>query len=118
MKADYLVLKNGQKVRFEWNVNSLGAFTKDTGIEMTDMANGRADIFTLRKLAWYMAVEGEEIEGRTFDISEVELGRLMTQGNLIEFVQIFKEQANTSEQKKSPAMKRFPRVLFRKKGLT
>lgn len=115
MKADYLILKNGQKVRFEWDVNSLGAFAKDTGIEMSDMVGGKADIFTLRKLAWYMAVEGEEIEGRSFNVTEVELGRLMGQSNLIDFVKIFKEQTNTSDQKKSPLPTKFPKVLFRKK---
>lgn len=114
MKADYLTLTNGKKVRIEWNMNSMGAFTIDTGIEMTDLAAGKADIFTLRKVAWYMAREGESIEGRSFELTEVELGRFMSQKEVIEFAQIFASQANTTEQKKNTGQGRSPKIFFRK----
>ena len=114
MKPDYLKLTNGKEVRVEWNMNSMGAFTNDTGIEMTDLAKGKADIFILRKVAWYMAREGEEIEGRSFDMTEVELGRNISQEGVVEFARIFAEQAKTTAQKKSPPVKS-PMIFFRKR---
>lgn len=114
MKPDYLKLTNGREVRIEWNMNSMGAFTTDTGIEMASIANGKSDIFTLRKLAWYMAKEGEEIDGRSFELTEVELGRLLLQSEVITFAQIFASQANTTEQKKNTQKGRLPRIFFRR----
>jgi hypothetical protein len=115
MKPAYLKLTNGKEVRVEWNMNSLGAFTKDTGIEMTDLAKGKADMFILRKVAWYMAKEGEEIDGRSFDMTEVELGRNLDQEGVIVFARIFADQAKTSGQKKNLPQKS-PMIFFRKRG--
>lgn len=114
MKPDYLTLTDGRSVRVEWNMNSLGAFTHDTGIEMTDLAAGEADIFTLRKVVWYMVIEGERLEGRTFELTEVELGSLMSQNEVIEFARIFALQASTTDQKKNTQKGRSPRIFFRK----
>lgn len=115
MKAEYLELSNGEKVRVEWNMNSMGAFVQETGIEMTDLAKGKADILMLRKVAWFMAVEGESIEGRTFTMTEVEMGRMITQNGVIALANIFARQARTEEQKKSPP-ERSPRIFFRRRG--
>jgi len=114
MKADYLKLTNGREVRVEWNMNSMGAFTTDTGIEMTSMAAGKADIFTLRKVAWYMAKEGEEIDGRSFELTEVEMGSLLSQGEVIAFMKTFASQTATTEQKKNTQKGRSPRIFFRR----
>lgn len=114
MEADYLKLTNGRDVRVEWNTNSLGAFTIETGIEMTDLAQGKVDVFLLRKIAWYMAKEGERCEGRVFELSEVDLGMLMRQPQFIAFVQIFKQQSGTTEQKKSEPQNKMKKIFFRK----
>lgn len=114
MKPQYLKLTDGREVRVEWNMNSLGSFTHDTGIEMATLAEGKADIYTLRKIAWHMVKEGEETEGRSFELSEVELGRLMGQAQVIAFAQIFAEQTGSAEQKKSEAPDRMKKIFFRK----
>ena len=114
MKPDYLKLTNGREVRIEWNMNSLGSFTTDTGIEMTSMADGKADIFALRKVAWYMAKEGEEIDGRSFELTEVELGGLLSQSEVIAFMKMFALQTATTEQKKNTQKGRSPRIFFRR----
>jgi hypothetical protein len=115
MKADYLQLTDGRKVRVEWNMNSLGDFTKLTGIEMTDLANNKADINMLRTIAWCCAVEGEEADGRSLNLSEKELGRLIDMSGVLKFAQIFAQQSSNMTEKKSEAPSKSPRIFFRRK---
>lgn len=113
MKADYLTLADGRRVRIMWNMNALGEFTRLTGKEITDLTDGRVDIDTLRKMAWFCAREGEALDGKEFQLSEVELGRLMSMQNIIEFSEILREQTAGAAQKKS-SRGRFPKIFFRK----
>jgi hypothetical protein len=116
MKADYLTLADGRRVRVMFNMNALGKLSKEAGIEMTDLAEGKADINTLRTIAWCSAMEGEALDGREFNLSEVEFGRLITMQGIVAFSAILTEQSSSEAQKKSPQEGRFPRMFFRKKG--
>jgi hypothetical protein len=116
MKADYLTLTNDRKVRILWNMNALGEFTRITGKDITDFIDGRADVNTLRAIAWCSAVEGEEDEGRSLDLTEKEFGRLIDMRGMIEFSKILTEQSSNDGQKKSPLQEKFPKIFYRKKG--
>jgi len=114
MKADYLTLTDGRRVRVEFNMNALDMFVKVTGKEMSDLTDGKADVGTLRTIAWCSAKEGEIIEGRELGIDEIHFGRLMNMANIIEFSEILASQSDTGHQKKSPERGRIPRIFFRK----
>jgi len=116
MKADYLELTNGRKVRIMWNMNALGEFTRVTGKEMTDLAEAKADVDTLRTIAWCSASEGEEAEGRTLDLDEKQFGRLIDMAGIVMFSEILTEQTQGAAQKKSKAPTKFPLIHFRKKA--
>jgi len=112
MKAEYIELDGGRRVRILWNMNALGEFTELTGIEMSDLAGGKAKINELRTMAWCSAKEGEVAEGKELGLSEIEFGRLMTMASIVEFSAILTRQ---SGQKKSPTEHlKFPRTFFRK----
>ena len=113
MKADYLTLDDGRRVRILFNMNALGDLSKKTGIEMTDLAGNKADINTLRTIAWCSAIEGEEAEGRTLELTEKEFGRLISMEGIVSFSAILTAQSNNS-QKKSPG--KSPLIFFRKRG--
>jgi hypothetical protein len=116
MKADYLTLTDGRKVRVEWNMNSLAEFKQITGLEMADLATKGADVAVLRSIAWCCAVEGEDADGRNLNLTEKELGRLIDMGGVVKFAQIFAQQSSNMAEKKSEAPNRSPRIFFRKKG--
>jgi hypothetical protein len=115
MKLHYLVFADGRKVRVEWNMNSMHEFTAITGKELTDLAGMKADIATLRTIALCCIREGEDIEGRSFDLSEKELGRLMGMQEIIKFSEILTE-LSSGAQKKSEPPNRFPKIFRRGKG--
>jgi hypothetical protein len=114
MKADYITLEDGKSVRILWNMNALGEFTKITGMEMSDLAEGKADVNSLRTIAWCSAVEGELADGKELGLSEIEFGRKMTMECIVKFSAILTEQSGNSGQKKSPEPKRPRRIFFRK----
>lgn len=116
MKADYLTLADGRRVRILFNMNALGDVKNKTGIEMTDLAEGKADINLLRTIAWCSAIEGEAADGKELGLNEVEFGRLMTMAGIVEFSAILTEQSGNGGQKKSPERGRFPLIHFRRKG--
>jgi hypothetical protein len=115
MKADYIELADGRRVRIMWNMNALGEFTRMTGKEITDLTDGRVDIAILRQMVWYCAKEGEKLDGRELPLTEVELGSLMSMRNIVEFSEILREQTAGTAQKKSDRG-RFPRMFFRSRG--
>lgn len=116
MKApDYLQLTDGRRVRIMFNMNALGDFTLLTGKEITEFSNNKADISTLRTIAWCAAKEGEEADGRKLELNEMEFGRLIDMAALVMFSQILASQTSTSEQKKNADRGSFPRI-FRRKG--
>ena len=112
MKADYLTLSDGRRVRILFNMNALGK----TGIEMTELAGGKADVNMLRTIAWCSAVEGEAAEGKELELNEIEFGRLMSMAGIVEFSAILTAQSGNNGQKKSPERGRFPKIFFRSKG--
>jgi len=116
MKIYYLILSDDRKVRVEWNMNSMEEFRSITGMELTDLAVKKADIPTLRTIAWCSIREGEEIEGRDFELDEKGLGRLMGMKEIVKFSEILAEQSNPGEQKKTKPPRRFPLIHFRRKG--
>jgi len=116
MKADYLTLTNGQKVRILWNMNALGEWTSYTGREMNDLASARADVATLRSIAWCAAREGEEAEGRKLEMDEKEFGRLMDMPAIVQFVEILNSQTSGAAQKKSAGQPKFPLNLLKRQG--
>lgn len=115
MKADYLILADGRSVRILWNMNALGAFTKITGKEMTDLLDGKADINALRTIAWCSAVEGEAADGKELELDENQFGRLISMEGIVAFSAILTSQSSNSGQKKSSAKGRSPRIFFRKR---
>lgn len=115
MKADYLTLSDGQKVRIMWNMNALGDFTTLTGMDMADLTDGKADVKTLRAIAWCSAREGEAADGKDMLLSEVEFGRLMDMNCIVEFSKILAMHNGNGGQKKSPEKGSQPRIFFRKK---
>jgi len=116
MKADYLELTDGRKVRVLWNMNALGEFTSVTGMEMIDFAEAKADVDMLRTIAWCAVREGEEAEGRTLDLDERQFGRLIDMAGIVRFSEILTEQTRGAAQKKSKAPMKFPLIHFRSKG--
>jgi len=114
MKPDYLVLKNGTRVRIEWNANSLAMFVMLTGIDLSQLINMKPGIKMLITLAWCAAVEGEAADGNDLAVSELEFGRLMSMDNIVQFSEIFARQGQGSEyQKKSPPPDNPLKVLLR-----
>ena len=116
MKKDYLKLTNGREVRILWNMNASGEFTATTGMELTDLAKMKADMNTLRSIAWCSAREGEDAEGGILELDEKQFGRLIDMNGIVEFSKILSEQSKVAAQKKSEAPTRSPRIFFRRKG--
>jgi hypothetical protein len=114
MKPDYLTLSNGRVIRIEWNMNALAELSTHTGIEISDLTSAKADIKMLRAMAWLSAKEGESIDGKELNMTELEFGRLMSMKSIIEFSEILTKQ--TGGQKKSPYQEKKPLIFFRKKG--
>jgi hypothetical protein len=114
MKIDYITLKDGRKVRIEWNMNALDNWGNITGKEMKDLASGKASIGDLRSIAWCAAVEGELCDGRELNMSEIEFGRLLHMQAIVEFSKILTEQSSTMEQKKSEPPDKLRKIFFRK----
>lgn len=111
MKADYLTLTDGRKVRIEWNMNALATFTSLTGIRMEQLISIKPDVATLRTIAWCSAMEGEAADGNSLEISEVDFGRLMSIPAIIQFSEILARQSGM-EQKKSPPPDKPRRKFF------
>lgn len=114
MKPDYLTLSNRRVVRIEWNMNALAELSVLTGIEITDLTKEKADIKLLRAMAWLSAKEGESVDGKELNMTELEFGRYMSMSCIIEFSEILTKQ--TGGQKKSPYREKKPLILFRKRG--
>lgn len=104
MAPDYLILTNERKVRMLFNMNAIEIFTATTGKEVSEL-EGKTDIATLRTLAHAMAVEGEDADGRKFELTDLEFGRLVSIQNIVQIKEIIERQAGQLE-KKSPAPRR------------
>jgi hypothetical protein len=104
MKAEYIELTDGRKVRILWNMIALGAFTALTGKELTDLE--KPDVKTLLTIAWCAAKEGEEADGRELELNEKEFGRMMSMACVVSFSQILANQASITVQKKSEPPKK------------
>jgi hypothetical protein len=116
MKAEYISLTNGRKIRIEWNWNTVAEWTARTGREITDLNDGKADVSQMRTIAYCCAVEGESIDGKELGMSEVEFGRLVNMQGIVDFAKILTSQALLAEQKKSEAPTKLQKIFLRKKG--
>ena len=102
MKADYLDLTDGRRVRVAWNMNALAEFVQLTGKDLSDLSGKNVDIGILRTIAWLSAREGEEIEGRVLELNEKEFGRLLDMSGVVAFGHILaKQTAGISAEKKN-----------------
>lgn len=115
MKADYLTLTDGRKVRIEFNMNSVGEFTAITGKELVEFQTMKADVKVLRTIAWCSAVEGELCDGRELGMDEIQFARLMNMNAIVEFSKILTAQSAISSQKKSEPPSRSPLSYFRRR---
>jgi len=98
-------------------MNVVATVSMLTGIKLTDFIGGNADIQSLRTIAWCCVIEGEAADGREFELSELEFGRLMTMESVVAFSHILVSQSSNSGQKKSPEEKgRAPRFFFRRRS--
>jgi hypothetical protein len=113
MKADYLTLADGRKVRICFDMNALGMFTALTGKEMPDLVAPITDFNLLRTVAWCSAIEGENAEGRELGLSEVEFGRVMNMISINQFSQILTVQITGGAEKKSPRKGKDPEIILR-----
>lgn len=103
MTPDYIELKNGRKVRIEYNMNSIAAFTAQTGMEPSELMGSKFDVYMLRTLSYLTAVEGERADGKELEMDEVTFGGYMSVPNVTQFVEIFRKQGGLAmSQKKSP----------------
>jgi hypothetical protein len=114
MANDYLILNDDRKVRVEWNMNALGMFTMLTGKNLGDLASVGNDYNTLRSIAYCSVIEGERIEGRELNLTEVEFGSLMSMFCIARFSEMLTEHILRGAQKKNPAKGRTPQVITRK----
>jgi hypothetical protein len=115
MKAEYITLTDGHKVRIEWNWNAVADWSARTGKEITDLSNGKADVAQMRTIAYCCAVEGESMDGKELGLSEVEFGRLVNMQGIVDFAKILTNQALLAEQKKSAAQTKLQKIFFKKK---
>jgi hypothetical protein len=116
MKAQYLNLTDGRKVRLEWNWNSVNTWTDSTGKELTDLADGKAKTSDMLSVVYNAALEGEDADGKELGLSEKEFGRLVNMQGIIDASKIISEQSATMAEKKSEAPRRSPSIFFRNKG--
>jgi hypothetical protein len=99
--AEYITLEDGRKVRVYLNCNSLGIFNQMTGKDLSAFAMMKADMFTLRTLAYCAASEGEDADGKELEMSEKQFGRLMDVQAIKDFSIILNRRMVSEEQKKS-----------------
>jgi hypothetical protein len=115
MKADYLTLTNGRKVRIEWNWNAVNEWGNATGKELTDLAKGKAKAADMLAIVYQAAVEGERIDGTELGLTEKDFGGLINMQGIIVASNIITAQSSTLAQKKSEAPNRLLKIFFRKK---
>lgn len=102
MNADYLILEDGRKVRVLFNMNAVEQFTRESGMEITDLTQIKADVAVFRKLAHICVQEGEAADGRKLELDEISFGRLMTIPSMTQFSGIIAKQS-AGVQKKAAA---------------
>ena len=107
---------NGQKIRIEFNWNTVIEFLDRCGInlnEFIELSSGnKITPRHIRQLAWSGAIEGERIEGRELQYDEVQFGALLYPAQINQVMQIFSEQfAGVVSEKKKKG--KIPLVNFR-----
>jgi hypothetical protein len=103
MKPDYMTLSDGRKVRVELDLNSMTAWSQITGSDLKDVDLVRSKPVLLRALAYCCIIEGEAIDGKEFELSEEQFGRLMRMNEIAQFGSILNSQCQLlGQKKKSP----------------
>jgi hypothetical protein len=95
-------------------MNSLIKIMELTGIEMSDLATNKAGISQLRTIAWCCAIEGEAMEGKEFELSEIEFGRLLDMQSFVQFSKILVEQSTNTGEKQTPEKSSLAGKIFGK----
>jgi hypothetical protein len=115
MKAEYLTLTDGRKVRLEWNWNAVNEWSNVSGKELLDLAKGKAKGSDMLTIVYQAAVEGERIDGKDLALTEKEFGGLINMQGIINASNIITSQSSTLAQKKSEAPNRLQKIFFRRK---
>lgn len=114
MRTDYLILSDGSKVRFAFNMNALEMVNTLTGKEITDLMSGKKDIGLIRLMGYAAVIEGESIDGRKYELSEKQFGSLIDMAVLAEMSNLLAAQITGTDQKKSQYKEKPPKVITRK----
>ncbi|MFP4365522.1 MAG: hypothetical protein ACLFQA_00375 [Bacteroidales bacterium] len=113
MRKDYLRIGDKQ-YRVECNWNATVNYAERKGIE--EMAQiddlGKMSPRDMTSFVWACTQEGERKDGNQFDVSEVDLGGMMTSTTVSQFIQIYNKQVNSDTgeapvKKKQGKMKMF-----------
>lgn len=102
LKPEYLDI-NGRKLRVEVNWNTICDFSFLTGVDFNDFcqmaSDGKVTPKDLRTMLYCAIKEGERMDGRPFELTELDLGEGIRPGIIIMFVEIFTRQWNDSKKK-------------------
>ena len=112
MKAEYMTLPDGRKVRFELDLNSMSEWSEKTGLELQDIDRVKGKPALLRTLAYYCIVEGERLDKRELELSEEEFGGMCRMEEIVEIARLIHSQSTMAGKKKqsttTPAAKAKP----------
>jgi hypothetical protein len=100
MKADYMTLPDGRKVRFELNLNSMSEWSEKTGLDLQDIDRVKAKPLLLRSLAYYCIAEGERLDNRELELSEAEFGGMCRMEEIVEIAHMIQAQGSMMGKKK------------------
>ena len=94
MEKQYLTLRNGQTVRVEVNWNAITNFSESIGLnniaQLDQLAELKPKQFT--GLIWHCVAEGEENDGRKFELNEKEFAKMIGIAEVTQFNKIYAAQ--------------------------
>lgn len=109
MKPQYITIGD-KKVRIEVNWNALIDFLDLTGLEFNafvkDASKGDINPRHVRTLIWCSASEGERMDDKELDLTEEDVGGLLTPATVNDFVAVFTKQWTSGTKKKKEPQKR------------
>ena len=103
-KPDFLELIDGQRLRVEVNMLSLGEAVDRLGMQIHEISNHEGDPKVITELAHCCIQEGERLDGKEFTMTLQELRALMRVPQLFQFKQIFQAQSLSTGKKKEPEL--------------
>lgn len=92
MDKRYIAIR-GKEYRVEINWNTVEDFARMKGLHISDaLALSLQDGDTMKVMMTAALREGERLDGRTFDLTPVQVGEMISLANVNEFVQIYRQQ--------------------------